>query len=65
MDRYAAWNKIIACIDALPLYDWIFYIDVDCIIMNHSKMLENLFRIWFDHDRCLKLLKQSQRKFFA
>jgi hypothetical protein len=40
MDRYAAWNKIIACIDALPLYDWIFYIDVDCIIMNHSKMLE-------------------------
>ena len=40
MVRYAAWNKIIACIDALPLYDWIFYIDVDCIIMNHTKALE-------------------------
>lgn len=40
MTRYAAWNKIISCIKALPLYDWIFYIDVDCLIMNHTIQLE-------------------------
>lgn len=42
MTRFAAWNKVIACIDALPLYDWIFYIDVDCLIMNHTIQLEAL-----------------------
>lgn len=42
MNRHAAWNKVIACIDALPLYDWIFYIDVDCLIMNHTIQLEAL-----------------------
>jgi len=40
MTRFAAWNKVIACIEALPLYDWLFYIDVDCIIMDHTKPLE-------------------------
>lgn len=40
MTRFAAWNKVIACIDALPFYDWIFYIDSDCLIMNHTIQLE-------------------------
>lgn len=42
MTRHPAWNKVIACIEALPLYDWIFYIDVDCIVMNHTIQLEVL-----------------------
>jgi hypothetical protein len=42
MDRHPAWNKIIACIEALPNYDWIFFIDTDCLIMNHSIKLESL-----------------------
>jgi len=42
MDRYSAWNKVIACIESLPNYDWIFFIDCDCLIMNHSIKLESL-----------------------
>lgn len=42
MTRHGAWNKIIACIEALPNYDWIFFIDVDCLIMNQSIKLEEL-----------------------
>jgi hypothetical protein len=42
MTRCGAWNKIIACIEALPSYDWIFFIDVDCLIMNQTIKLEDI-----------------------
>jgi len=42
MDRCAAWNKIIACIEALPNYDWIMFLDVDCLIMNHTIKIEDI-----------------------
>jgi hypothetical protein len=41
-DRYAAWNKIIACIDVLPKYKWLFFIDLDCLFMNQTIRLEDL-----------------------
>lgn len=42
MSRCPAWNKIIACIEALPNYDWIMFIDVDCLIMNHAIKIEDI-----------------------
>jgi hypothetical protein len=40
-DQYIAWNKFIIIQNLLPLYDWIFYIDVDCLIVNSNIKVED------------------------
>ena len=40
-DNCIAWNKFILIQNLLPLYDWIFYIDTDCLIVNSNKKVED------------------------
>lgn len=40
-DQYIAWNKFIIIQNLLSLYDWIFYIDVDCLIVNSNIKVED------------------------
>ena len=42
--RAAQWHKIKVCMEVLQTnkYDWIFFIDTDCLIMNSSIKLESL-----------------------
>ena len=37
-----SWDKITLCKSLLGKYDWVFWIDSDCIILNMSKKLEDL-----------------------
>jgi mannan polymerase II complex MNN10 subunit len=41
-DKYIAWNKLILIKQILSLYDWIFYIDTDCLVVNSNKKIEDL-----------------------
>ena len=40
-DNCIAWNKFIIIQNLLPLYDWVFYIDTDCLIVNSNKKVED------------------------
>jgi hypothetical protein len=42
--RAPQWHKIKVCIEVLQTnkYDWIFFIDIDCLIMNSSIKLESI-----------------------
>jgi hypothetical protein len=39
--RPPQWRKIEAAIEILPKYDWIFFLDADCLIMNSDIKLES------------------------
>lgn len=41
-DKYIYWNKLLLIQKFLPLYDWVFYIDIDCLIVNSDKKVEDL-----------------------
>lgn len=41
-NKHAAYNKFLVTLEYLPYYDWIFYNDVDSIIMNQNIKLESL-----------------------
>lgn len=41
-DEYIGWNKFLVIQRILPLYDWVFYIDVDCLIVNSNKKVEDI-----------------------
>ena len=40
--RYPAWNKIAVCLELLPKYKWLFFVDLDCLFMNQTIRLEDL-----------------------
>jgi hypothetical protein len=40
-NRHAAYNKFICTQEILPYYDWVFYNDIDSLIMNYSIKLES------------------------
>jgi len=42
VSRKGYWYKLIAAQKNLPYYDWLFYLDSDAVIMNHSIRLESL-----------------------
>lgn len=39
--RPPQWRKIEAAIEILPKYDWVFFLDADCLIMNSDIKLES------------------------
>lgn len=39
--KHAAYSKFLAVLDCLPYYDWVFYSDIDSIIMNHEIKIED------------------------
>lgn len=41
-ERKAVWSKLPFLITLLPLHDWIFWADTDCLFMNHDIRLEDL-----------------------
>jgi hypothetical protein len=41
-DRSSHWQKIKTTINILPKFDWVFFIDTDCLIMNSDIKLESL-----------------------
>jgi hypothetical protein len=38
-EKYNPWNKLLLIRKILHLYDWIFYIDTDCLIVNSNKKI--------------------------
>jgi len=42
VERPMAWSKHIVLQEYLPRYDWVYWIDTDCLIMNHTMKLETL-----------------------
>ncbi|KAI9025352.1 galactosyl transferase GMA12/MNN10 family-domain-containing protein [Phycomyces nitens] len=40
--RKAVWGKIDVLEKALPKYDWVFWLDMDAVIMNRKRSLEDL-----------------------
>jgi hypothetical protein len=41
-NRSSHWQKIKTSINILPSFDWVFFIDTDCLIMNSNIKLESL-----------------------
>ncbi|CAG8506874.1 3195_t:CDS:2 [Paraglomus occultum] len=41
-DRKTVWGKIDAVEKVLPLYDWLFWLDMDAVIFNFSTSIESL-----------------------
>jgi hypothetical protein len=41
-DKYIGWNKLILIQKILPLYEWVFYIDTDCLVVNSDKKIEDI-----------------------
>lgn len=41
-DRIVGWERIQIICDFIDKYDYIFYFDCDCLIMNHNIKIENL-----------------------
>lgn len=39
--RPPQWRKIEAAMEVLPKYDWVFFLDADCLIMNSDIKLES------------------------
>ena len=40
-NKHVAYNKFLAVLDCLPFYDWVFYNDIDSLIMNQEIRLED------------------------
>lgn len=49
--RHSAWSKILSTKKALNLnYDYVVYIDSDCIFKNHEKTLESFIEPYLNYD---------------
>jgi len=42
-ERHAAWDKILAVRGILPYYDYVMWIDADCVFNNFDKKIEDYF----------------------
>jgi hypothetical protein len=42
-ERHAAWDKILAVMRLLPYYDYVMWIDADCVFNNFDKRIEDYF----------------------
>lgn len=40
-DRHAAWDKILAVMRLLPYYDYVMWMDADCVFNNFDKKIED------------------------
>lgn len=40
-ERHAAWDKILAVLRLLPYYDYVVWMDADCVINNMEKRIED------------------------
>lgn len=51
--RHASWSKLLATIQSFELaYDYIVYIDSDCIFKDYNQSLENYIRPYETYDVC-------------
>jgi hypothetical protein len=46
--RPPQWRKIQAAMEILPHYDWVFFLDADCLIMNSDIKLESCFYNYYN-----------------
>jgi hypothetical protein len=42
-ERHPAWDKILAVMRLLPFYDYVMWVDADCVFNNFDKKIEDYF----------------------
>jgi hypothetical protein len=58
--KTAHWGKLVAVAKWLPYYDWVWWLDVDTLVMNHSLPLEWLIATYATNPRVHLLISRDR-----